>query len=152
MSGFAESSHSSMPLRSRAVKPASDWFGRITSRSASTAIPKVSATWRNISLCWPVATTVQLKSPAARKALTTGASLTASGRMPMKTRMLRFAVMAFSRYLFSAMPYRRAAEAARDDLEAREPAEFAVIGEVALPELARLHHQAPEPLHAGHLH
>src|SRR5262249_11775963 len=153
MSGFAVSSHSSMPLRSRAVSPASDWFGRITSRSASIPMPKVSATWRNISLCWPVATTVQWKSPAARNAATTGASLTASGRVPMKTRMLRFAVMAiFPRSSLSALPGRRPPEAAREDFKAGEPAELAVVGEVALPELARLHHKPPEPLHARHLH
>src|SRR5689334_14610695 len=152
MSGFAESSHSSMPLRSRAVRPASDWFGRITSRSASIPIPKVSATWRNISLCWPVATTVQWKSPAVRKAATTGASFTASGRVPMKTRMLRFAAMAIPRSLLPALTGRRPTEAARDDFKAGEPAEFAVVGEVAPPELARLHDEPPEPLHARHLH
>ena len=62
MSGWADSSQPSMPSMSLAVSPARVWLGRMTSRSASTAKPKVSATWRNISLCWPVATTVQRKS------------------------------------------------------------------------------------------
>ena len=84
------------PSISLAVSPASVWFGRMTSRSASTAMPKVSATWRNISLCCPVATTVQRKSLVSRNAATTGASFTASGRVPMKTRMLRFVVIALS--------------------------------------------------------
>ena len=79
---------------SLAVSPARLWLGRITSRSASTAKPKVSATWRNISLCWPVATTLQRKSLAPRSAATTGASLTASGRVPMKIAMLRVLVTA----------------------------------------------------------
>ena len=70
---------------SRAVSPASVWLGRITSRSASTWKPKVSVTCQNISLCWPVATTVQRKSSEPRSAATTGASLIASGRVPMKT-------------------------------------------------------------------
>src|SRR5262249_30499440 len=152
MSGFAVSSHSSMPLRSRAVSPASDWFGRITSTSASIPIPKGSATWRSISLCWPVATTVQWKSPAERNAATTGASFTASGRVPMKIRMLRFAAMQIPRSLLPALPGRRPTEAARDDFKTGEPAEFTVVGEVAPPELARLHHKPPEPLHARHLH
>ena len=52
-------------------------------------MPKVSATWRNISLCCPVATTVHRKSLVPRSAATTGASFTASGRVPMKTTMLR---------------------------------------------------------------
>src|SRR5262245_10358074 len=70
----------------------------------------------------------------------------------MKTRMLRFAVTAFLRLLFPARPGRWSPQTARDDLDAGEQAEFAVVGEVALPELARLHHQPPEPLHTRHLH
>ena len=44
-------SHPSMPSIRRAVSPASVWSGRITSRSASTWKPNVSATCPNISLC-----------------------------------------------------------------------------------------------------
>ena len=45
--------------------------------------PKVSTTWRNIFLCWPVATTLQRNSSAPRSAATTGAILTASGLPPL---------------------------------------------------------------------
>jgi hypothetical protein len=54
------------------VCPAKVWLGRITLRSASTAKPNVSATWRNISVGWPVATPVQRKSLAPRSAAPPG--------------------------------------------------------------------------------
>ena len=153
MSGWADPSQPSMPSMSRAVSPARVWLGRMTSRSASTAKPKVSATWRNISLCWPVATTVQRKSLAPRSAATTGASLTASGRVPMKTRMLRVVVTALSPLAsLVARCGRRSAQAAGDDLPAGEPDELAVGGEVALPQLAGLHQEPPEPLQPQRLH
>src|SRR5271165_2282029 len=147
MSGWADPSQPSMPSMSLAVSPARVWLGRITSRSASTAKPKVSATWRNISLCWPVATTAQRKSLAPRSAATTGASLTASGRVPMKTAMLRVVVRALSPLAsLVALDGRLLAQAAGDNLPAGEPDELAVGGEVALPQLSGLHQEPPEPL------
>ena len=41
---------------------------------------------------------------------------------------------------------RRSAQAAGDDLPAGEPDELAVGGQVALPQLAGLHQEPPEPL------
>src|SRR5437588_5071151 len=70
----------------------------------------------------------------------------------MKTRMLRFVVIVISRLvLLLALFDRRASEPAGEDFEAGNPAELAVEGEIALPELAWLQHQPPEPLHARHL-
>ncbi len=126
-----------MPSISRAVNPASVWFGRITSRSASTWNPKVSVTCQNISRCCPVATTVQRKSSELRSAATTGASLIASGRVPMK-------ITTF----LGPLTGRGSPQATAEDLPRRHPDELGVGGEVALPHLAWLHQQPPRPLQA----
>src|ERR1700730_12332618 len=152
MSGFAVPSHLSMPFSRREVSWASVWLGRITPRFASTVKPNCSATCRNISLCCPVATTVHLNSPAPRRAATTGASLIASGRVPMKIRML---------FLFTEAdpPASRRAPARfhpppspRDDLSTRQPHERGIGGQVPSPHLPGLHEQQPGPLHPRRLH
>src|SRR5437879_1749577 len=125
----------------------------MTSRSASTSKPISSATCRNNSLCCPVATTVQSKSMELRSAATTGASLIASGRVPMNTRIVLRAFTGGPHAASFGSPIGRGPpQPSRDDLASQKPEELAVGEEVPLPHLARLHAEPPGPLHPDRLH
>src|SRR3954447_12378516 len=47
---------------------------------------------------------------------------------------------------------RRSSQTARGDLPSGKPDEFKVCGEIALPQLARLHQEPPEPFESRCLH
>src|SRR5438477_138923 len=139
------------------------------SRSASMLAATLASPCRATSISrasmtvFPVTEMVSSATPSRKRAAradsvgakcseTNGASLIASGLVPMKTRTFRRCVMGAPRTSSVGPRYRRpSAQPPAGDLPASEPEEFAVGREIPFPQLAGLHREAPGPLHADGL-